>query len=449
MRNRIKIFVCLFTWVSILTIESFSGIVYASEPTDALASDATTSDAPVFQPKIIVTKSVTNPKNVKAGQEFKLSVTIKNTSNSMEIRDITITVAPPTEQLALSSVTDSVFVKKLKVEKELTVTYKLKAKETIEKGQYLVPLTFEYADTNGTPYTATGNARVNINQGAKKEIGPNVIVTKSVTNPENVKPGEEFDLRVTCKNVSENKALMNMTIMIAPPVEQFALCDSTDSIYLSKLGAGSKKTFSYKLKARSLVENGQYIVPLTFSYVDDVGTPSTVQGNARVNIKSQNVATEIKLNFDNPIMPSEAQVGEIINLDVGIQNLSKVKVCNVRAVVEADGLSQMETLYVGEIEPRTSTTASSQITVSGLKDSSSAYGITTGTITFYYEDESGKEYSEVKELTLDIRTPFSNEETVEKDKPAQWWIIISVIGVILAGFLVIFLVRKFYKREGA
>ena len=44
----------------------------------------------------------------------------------------------------------------------LTVTYELKAKKTIQKGQYLVPLTFEYADTNGTPYTATGNARINI-----------------------------------------------------------------------------------------------------------------------------------------------------------------------------------------------------------------------------------------------------------------------------------------------
>ncbi len=401
------------------------------------------------QPKLIVTKSKTTPKDIKAGGEFDLTVTLKNTSSNMEIRNMTITITPDQTQFAVCNATDSIFAKKLGAEKEITVTYRLKAMDTLREGQYSLPLTCDYIDTKGNPYTYTGNARVNISEAITTELQPNVIVTKSGTNPETVKAGEEFDLSITYKNVSNSMALKNLTVTIAPPVEQLILCDSTDSSYQSELGAGAEATISYKLKAKDIVENGQYTIPLTFSYVDDKGNPYSVMGTARVNIQNISTASAIKINFDTPSMPSEARIGEIINIDAGIQNLSKVKVYNVRAVVEADGLSQMETLFVGDMEPGTSVTGSSQITVSGLREGASSYGKTTGTITFYYEDESGKEYSEVKEITLDILTPFTSEEPIEQDSPTQWWVIISVIGVIIGGFLVIFLVRRFRGKEGA
>lgn len=466
MRYKRKLFLCLLTIISVLSLQVFSGMVYATtaattkedNTSDVTTSDipapeehptnAPTSETPAFQPKILVTKSVTNPKKVNAGQDFKLSITIKNTSSSMAIKELTILLAPSPEQFALLSATDSIYVKTLKANKEMTVTYKLKAMETIQKGQYSVPLSFDYTDANGIPYTAAGNARVNVSKGAETEMQPNVIVTKSETNPKTVKAGEEFNLSITYKNISNDKALKDMTVMIAPPAEQFILCDSTDSIYQSSLGAGSKKTISYKLKAKSSVENGQYTVPLTFTYLDDKGTPYSTQGNARVDIKNPKESSELRVNFDQPVMPSEAQIGEIINLDVGIQNLSNTKVYNIRAVVETDGLNQMETLYVGEMEPRTNTTGSCQLTVSGLTESNSSYGPTTGKITFYYEDESGKEYNKEQEITLNILSPFSNQEQNEPDNPTQWWIIITVIVIVLAGFLVVYFIRNFSKKEG-
>ncbi len=402
-----------------------------------------------YQPKLILTKSKTNPKQVKAGEEFDLTVTLKNTSTTTAIQNMTVSIAPDQTQFAVCSSTDSKYQKKLKAEKEMTVTYRLKAMETLLEGQYAIPITCDYADASGNPFTYTGNARADINQAAATDLQPNVIVTSCGTNPETVKPGEEFDLSLTYKNVSNNMALKNLTVTIAPPAEQMILCDSTDCLYQGNLGSGASATLTYKLKATDIAANGQYTVPLTFNYVDDKGNPYSVPGNARVNIQAENAASEIRINFDKPSMPSEAQIGEIINMDVGVQNLSRVKVYNVRAVVEADGLNQMETLFVGEMEPGTSITGSSQITVSGLRGGNSSYGTTTGTVTFYYEDESGKEYSEVKEITLDIRSPFTNEYPVEQDKTTQWWIIISVVGVIIVGFLVIFLVRRFRGKEGA
>lgn len=74
------------------------------------------------------------------------------------------------------------------------------------------------------------------------------------------------------------------------------------------------------------------------------------------------------------------------------------------------------------------------------------YGKTKGTVTFYYEDEAGKEYQETAAFSTTITSPFSDSEKAE-DETGQWWIIMIVIGVILGIFLVIAVLRGIQRRK--
>ena len=63
-------------------------------------------------------------------------------------------------------------------------------------------------------------------------------------------------------------------------------------------------------------------------------------------------------------------------------------------------------------------------------------GKTEGLITFYYEDEAGNAFEEVATIRTTITSPFSEEtnETKKDDKPAQWWIIMTMVGTMLTLF---------------
>ncbi|MEM5769726.1 MAG: hypothetical protein AAGU32_15760, partial [Bacillota bacterium] len=78
------------------------------------------------------------------------------------------------------------------------------------------------------------------------------------------------------------------------------------------------------------------------------------------------------------------------------------------------------------------------------------YGYTNGTITLIYEDADGKDYKEETEFSTTISEPvIAASNTADDEKPetaSQWWISV-VIGVVIVGGLVVYLIVR-GKRKG-
>ena len=127
-------------------------------------------------------------------------------------------------------------------------------------------------------------------------------------------------------------------------------------------------------------------------------------------------------------------------------NLGRSKVHNVRAVIEADGLAPEGTLFIGDIEAGKTVTGSVKISVTSLSKGSSLYGETKGIVTYYYEDENGKEYEKTGDFITNIKTPFSNTTKEESDDTGQWWIIMAVVVGILF-FLIIGMILHGIRRR--
>ena len=123
-------------------------------------------------------------------------------------------------------------------------------------------------------------------------------------------------------------------------------------------------------------------------------------------------------------------------------NLGKGKLYNVRAMLEAEGLTSSGVAFIGDVEAGTSMAGSMEITAEGLTGTN-LYGATQGKITFYYADEVGNEMTQEQTFETDILSPLSGENEEEPgDDTRQWWIIMTVILVLLIQAAVIFFMRK-------
>ena len=158
------------------------------------------------------------------------------------------------------------------------------------------------------------------------------------------------------------------------------------------------------------------------------------------------VAQPAQVQLDPVVIPQQVEVADTIEVSVQVMNLGRSKVYNVRAVLEADGLTPQGTLFVGDLEEGTMGSGSTQVSV-GSRSGGSPYGKTEGTMTFYYEDEAGTQQTQVLPFQTTIQSPFPENEENKEEQVGQWWVIMAVIlGVLLAAAGGV-LVRRIRRRK--
>ena len=247
---------------------------------------------------------------------------------------------------------------------------------------------------------------------------------------------------ITLVNTSGADSVKNMTVSVSAPTEQFTLMDESDTKYIEALGAKETHVLSYTYRIGAAVPAGQYHFTLAMDYADAKGNVYTGEGRVKCSVNQP-----VKMQFDPLSIPSELTVSDVVEAQAFAMNLGRSKVYNVRAVLEADGLTAAGTIFIGDIEPGAQGQASAQITVSGLSGGGSLYGETEGTLTFYYENEAGEELSEVTSFQTAIASPFLGSGSEPEDESGQWWIIMAIIGGILSIFAVVFCVEKIRKKS--
>ena len=272
-------------------------------------------------------------------------------------------------------------------------------------------------------------------------FAPKMIVQSCKSSKDEIQAGDEVTLDITLSNTSSTETVRNMTVTIGDEGEYLNLLSPTDTIYVESLSAGQTCVVSYKYKILSSAVPGAYGLSVSMDYADSKGASQSASGKIRMM-----VFQSVKLEFDPLVLNSEVQVGDVVFAQIQAMNLGRSKVHNVRAVIEADGLAPEGTLFIGDIEAGKTATGSVKISVTSLSKGSSLYGETKGIVTYYYEDENGKEYEKTGDFITNIKTPFSNTTKEESDDTGQWWIIMAVVVGILF-FLIIGMILHGIRRR--
>ncbi len=240
---------------------------------------------------------------------------------------------------------------------------------------------------------------------------------------------------ITIYNSSRSENVRNLTVSVSDTVEGLQLESPSDTVFVDKLNVGETYVVTYEYSYSKKLASGQYNLALSMDYADDKGTSFTSAGNARINIEQP-----LDVSFDPLDFPSEVEVGDKVTVSLNAINLGNAPVYNVRAQLEADGVKPAGTLFIGSIEAGAVGSGSVDVNIGGLS-SGDLYGYTSGTITCYYEDSNGVEYSYEMEFETNIMSPFTQTSS-DAEKPAdtsQWWIImvfVAAVFLILGGVII-------------
>jgi hypothetical protein len=153
--------------------QSFTCYVTITDGKDPNATEPTPEpevEEPTSQPKMIVSGYSVNPSPVMAGEEFTVTVTLKNTSESKSVQNMTVTASRDSPNLALQNDSDTFYIGKLG--KGNTTEIELKYKTDLETPaqRYNIMLAIGYDNTDATPLTSTGTVAVQVNQPLRVEM---------------------------------------------------------------------------------------------------------------------------------------------------------------------------------------------------------------------------------------------------------------------------------------
>ena len=335
-------------------------------------------------------------------------------------------------------------------------TVDLKKKRT--NGSYPVILKVTAKDKKGNPVEQEFTTYVTIADGIDPDatteetvepvaeelptFAPKVMVKSYKYSKSEILPGDEVKADIVLLNTSKENTVKNMTIAVTADTENFTLLSQSDSIYIEKIAPQEETTISFSYRVNAKTAAGQYDFDLAMDYADGDGNTYTTTGKAKIMIGQSS-----EMQFDALNFPAEVVVADVVEANVQAMNLGRSKIYNVRAEIVADGLKPQGTIFIGDMEPGTAATGSTQVTVSSLSGSK-LYGNTEGTITYYYEDESGKEYTEEATFTTTIKSPFSDQkEETTPDNTNQWWVIMAVVLGCIAVAAGVIIVRKIRLKK--
>lgn len=335
-------------------------------------------------------------------------------------------------------------------------TVELKGKRT--NGSYPVILKVTAKDTKGNAVEQEFTTYVTISDGIDPDatteavvepvaedlptFAPKVMVKSYKFSKDEILSGDEITAEITLLNTSKENTVKNMTVAVVADTESFTLLSQSDSVYIEKIAPQEEKTITFSYRVNAKTAAGQYDLDLAMDYADGDGNTYSTSGKAKITVQQSS-----EMQFDDLSFPSEVVVADVVEAKVQAMNLGRSKIYNVRAEIAADGLKPQGTIFIGDMEAGTAATGSTQVSVSSLSGSK-LYGNAEGTVTYYYEDESGKEYTEETTFTTTIKSPFSDQkEETTPDNTNQWWVIMAVILGCIAVAAGVIIVRKIHLKK--
>ena len=302
--------------------------------------------------------------------------------------------------------------------------------------------------TNTDPIISGGGS----GGGTSTASVPRVIVTGFNTDPGDVNAGSNFKLIIHLKNTSSTTAVSNMLFDLQAPASgtdaaaeapAFLPASGSSSIYLDGIPAGGTKDISIDLNARADLVQKPYSIAMSMKYEDGNATQFESASSLAIPVKQ---AARFELS-DIEVAPESVAVGEEANITCSLYNTGRIKLYNVKAKFEGEGLTGKE-VFVGNIEPGATGSIDGIVTANQEMDETKKCKVVIS-----YEDEAGKSASMEKEFPLTV-TPAQNPADmmpVEAEAPEKGLPVVPIViaVVAVAGIVTVVLLLRHKKKKMA
>jgi len=202
--------------------------------------------------------------------------------------------------------------------------FKINVPETIESGVYIANFEVEYGYPNLTSrVTETHRETISVpititNTNVKPDIN-----VKSITTPEVIHPGEEFNITIELENTGKiNAKELNLELISGV----FEIKGKTNKVYLGELGINEITTANYTIITDAKTTPGIYTIELNMTYSDDnktynkkTDTGVLVDGTTDFKVFIQDISPDI--------ITKDTEINALISIaNTGIINAESVTI---------------------------------------------------------------------------------------------------------------------------
>lgn len=219
------------------------------------------------EPVVYISNSVIRPDKVMAGEEFTLTLTLKNSLDTKSVKNMLVQVDTGNLQINLHEDTNVFQVDKIPADGETELTIRFRSDASIPAGKYNLSFSFRYDSSKTLNLSSSGSVIVEIRQPANMEL----VVPRF---PEQVTVGETIPLSLQVMNMGRD-SMFNVRCIVSG----FGFSPSNTG-FIGTMNAGSSaatkvELYIIALNASKGNENGnQYgntTGTVTLIYEDDTG----------------------------------------------------------------------------------------------------------------------------------------------------------------------------------
>ncbi len=159
-------------------------------------------------PRIIVTGFETDPAEVFAGENFMLTIHVKNTSSKTAVQNVEFDLEAAVEgkdatatysAFLPTSGSNSVYVDSIPIGGTIDMAVEFTAKADLSQKPYVLNVKMKYEDSENNPYEATGSISIPVRQESKFDISSFEVAPTELT------VGNEADIMFNIYNTGKTK----------------------------------------------------------------------------------------------------------------------------------------------------------------------------------------------------------------------------------------------------
>lgn len=164
---------------------------------------------PKQQPKVILSKYNIAPEVVEAGKDFNVSFTLKNTSSSVNVQNLEISLKPEDTDLIVQEQSNTQYLKNLDKGKTKELNYHFKVRQDAQPKAQKIIVNLEYEDDEAKTITASEDILIQVKQPIRIRFDtPNI--------PADVNAGDTLPLSLNIYNMGKS-TLSNVMCKVEAP----------------------------------------------------------------------------------------------------------------------------------------------------------------------------------------------------------------------------------------
>jgi hypothetical protein len=251
--------------------------------TEAPATEAPVESGPVSTPRVIVTGYETNPEKVNAGDDFTLTVHLKNTSSRTAVSNMKISMSTANGEFLPTSGSSTMFVSKLGSGETTDLVLEMTALASLEPKPYVLTVTCDYEDSSANPFQSVEGISIPVYQEAR------IKITDLSISPDMIAVYDQGSISFNINNLGKS-TLANVQARVEGDTLE---CEET---FVGNIAAGATGYADVMVTGVSeTTDDGT--VKLILTYEDSSGEECTYEEDINVYVIEESYSDELGDDF--------------------------------------------------------------------------------------------------------------------------------------------------------